>query len=512
MKASQKGRLRLALAATVAATVMTTGCSAVGTGDDADGNDVLTIANSGELVSFDTAQAADGLLIQYYQPVFDSLLRRAPDGTVEANLATDWTYSEDFTELTLTLRDDVTFTDGSAFTAEVAVANIQHQIDANGVNASAVATIEGLSAPNDTTLVIDLTTPDPGLVDALAVTVGLMASADSLSADDFETNPIGSGPYLLDSDDTVAGDTYTYTANPDYWNPDAVKFDEIVIKTITDATARLNAVKSGQVQGTPLDLTQFDDAESSGLVVQASRDDWLGLMIFDRDGSIVPAFADDRVRQAISYAIDRQAIVAAFRAGHGEPTTQVFNEDSAAFVAELDDEFPYDVDTAKALLAEAGYGDGFAITLPDFGEIYGSEIFAVVTEQLAAIGITVELETLPIPDLVQRTLTGQYAIGLTGGGLGTDWNTINSYFLENSLFNPFHSTDAQLDGYIDAIRTSQGDEQAASYQELNRFIVTEGWATPFFRGDQVYASTDDVEIELQFGNIVPYISNFSPAA
>ena len=316
-----RGRLAaLTLAAAVG--VALAGCSAGGT-DSADAPTTLTIANSAELPSFDPAQAADGLLVTDFQPVFDTLLRKVPDGSIEANLATEWLYNDNLTELTLTLRDDVTFTDGSEFTADVAIANIQHQIDAKGVNASAVASIEGLSAPDATALVIDLSLPDPGLIDALAVSVGVMASEKSLTAEDVATNPVGSGPYVLDLDNTVSGDTYTYTANPDYWNPDIVEFDVIVIKTMTDATARLNAVKSGQVQGTPLDLTQVEDAEGSGLNVQAARDDWLGLMVFDRAGAIVPALGDPQVREAISYAIDRQAIVDAFRADHGESTTQL---------------------------------------------------------------------------------------------------------------------------------------------------------------------------------------------
>lgn len=503
----------------LAAVLAVAGCSSSSSassessgGGSAGLSQTLTIANSGELTSFDPANVVDGLLVQYFQPVFDTLMRKDPDGTIVPMLATAWTYNDDLTELTLTLRDDVTFSDGTKFDADAAVANLQHQKDTQGPNSSSIASVDTITATDPTTVVLALSTPDPGLLEVLATTIGIMASPNSLTSADVATNPVGSGPYTLVKDETVAGDTYTYQANPNYWDKDLVKYDTIVIKTMTDATARINAIKSGQVQGAPLDLTQNDEAVAAGLTVQASRDDWSGLMIYDRAGTIVPALGDQRVRQAIAYAIDSDALIAAFRAGHAEATDQIFNTESGAYLADLDDAFPYDVDKAKQLMAQAGYGDGFTVTIPDLSSLFGSELFAAVQQQLAAIGITVQLDSLPIPELVQRSLSGQYAMALTGGGMGTDWNTVNSFFLPSSLFNPLHSTDPTLDGLIETIRTTTGDEQKKAYQELNAFIVDQQWATPFYRDDQIYATTDDVQVDLQFGNIVPYIYNYSPTS
>lgn len=509
-------RLTAAFALVTVATLTAAGCSSSSASsssesDSASASQTLTIANSGELTSFDPAQAVDGLLVNYFQPVFDTLMRKQPDGTVVPMLATKWAYNDDLTELTLTLRDDVTFTDGTKFDADAAVANLQHQKDTDGPNSSSIASVDTITATDPTTVVLKLSTPDPGLLDALATTIGIMASPTSLTSADLATNPVGSGPYTLVADETVAGDTYTYQANPNYWDKDLIKYGTIVIKTMTDATARINAIKSGQVQGTPLDLTQNDEATAaSGVTVQSSRDDWSGLMIYDRAGTIVPALGDQRVRQAIAYAIDSDSLIAAFRAGHAEATDQIFNTESQAYVADLDDAFPYDVAKAKELMAEAGYADGFTVTIPDLSSLFGSELFAAVQQQLAAIGVTVQLDSLPIPELVQRSLSGQYAMALTGGGMGTDWNTVNSFFLPTSLFNPLHSTDPTLDALIQTIRTTTGDEQAAAYQKLNEFIVDQQWATPFYRDDQIYASTDDVQVQLQYGNIVPYIYNYSP--
>lgn len=515
IKRMRRGVVALAVAAVVALTAA--GCSGSGGGGSTDSSgtptETLTIANSGELTSFDPAQAVDGLLVVYFQPVFDTLIRKKPDGSLEPMLADKWTYSEDLKTLTLNLHSGVTFTDGEKFDADAAVANLQHQKDTQGPNSGSVASISSIKASDASTVVITLTEPDPGLLDALATTVGIMASPTSLTAKDLATAPVGTGPYVLDATDTVAGDTYTYTLSKDYWNKDLQKFSKIVIKTMTDATARLNAIKAGEVQGTPLDLTQYDEAKAaSGVKVQTKRDDWLGISIYDRSGTIVPALGDVRVRQAMAYAIDSESLIAAFRKDHADATDQVFNPDGEAFVKDLDGAYPYDVAKAKQLLSEAGYANGFEVTIPDLSPLFGSEIFAAVIQQLAEVGITVKLDTKGIPDLVQGSLAGKYAMAIAGGGMGSDWSVISTNYLPTSLFNPLHSEDPKLNEALAAVRTTTGDDQKTAYQDVNKFLVENAWAVPFFRDDTVYANTDDVTAELQFGNLVPYIYNYSPAS
>ena len=188
----------------------------------------------------------------YYQAVFDTLLLATPEGTIEPWLATEWSYNEDNTVLTLTLRDDVTFTDGSQLTGDVVVKNLQRFKDGTSPDAGYFAGVASFEAPDDTTVVITLSAPDPAMLNYLTRDPGLVGAEASLDSADVATTPIGSGPYILDTAATVTGTTYAYTKNPDYWNPDVQHYDNLVINVLADPTAALNAIKAGEANGVKL--------------------------------------------------------------------------------------------------------------------------------------------------------------------------------------------------------------------------------------------------------------------
>ncbi|WP_159501502.1 ABC transporter substrate-binding protein [Microbacterium sp. 18062] len=493
----------------ISAALALSGCSGSPSGDSTTGT--LTIANPSTLATFDPAQVTTGSLDQYLQPVYDTLLRRTPDLELVPMLATEWTYDDALTTLSLELRTGVAFTDGTDFDADAVVANLVRTRDANGPQSASLASVDTVTAVDADTVEVHLTEPDPGLLDALAGTAGSIVSPEALDSDTLSTAPVGTGPFVLDTASTTTGDTYTYTANPDYWDPELVPYDTIVIKTLEDVTARMNAIQSGQVQATMAEIPQIAAAESAGLTVQTQLLNFTGLVIFDREGALVPALGDARVRRAINHAIDGDALLTALRDGRGVVTSQLFGEDSEAFVADLDDEYPFDPARARELLAEAGYADGFDITLPDFSAIFGESLFATVTEQLQAVGITVTLESLPIPDMIGKTMSGGYAVTLNSNFQGTAWQTLSQYVLPTAAFNPFHSTDDTVASLIDTVRTTTGDDQNAAYQKLNEHIVEDAWAAPFFREQGVYLSTDAVEVTLQPQTQVPSIYDFAPA-
>lgn len=473
----------------------------------------LTIANSAGLQSFDTTEADDGLLIQYYQPVFDALLRKDPTGKIIPFLATEYSYDSALTTLTLKLRTDVTFSDGAKFDADAAVANIEHQLAGKGPNASRVASIASVKASDASTLVITLKAPDPGMLDSLATGVGMMASPASLTAADVKTNPIGSGPYTLDTKATVPGDTYVYVANPKYWAKDLQKFAGITIKTMTDIVPRLNALKSGQVQGAPLDLGQYNEAKAvSGLNLQVKMDDWAGIQLIDRTGKVVPALGNVKVRQAINYALDQKGLIEAFRPnGTGQQTYQLYSPDGAAYVKELDSAYSYDVAKAKALMAEAGFANGFELTVPDMSGNFGKDFYATIIEELAAIGIKVKLETgLAFPDMIKKIMGGSYGMLIAGGPIGTDWYDSFNYW-GPGFFNALHTEDATVTKLLGTISTTTGDAQKKAYQELNTYVVQNAWMAPAFRDGTLYANAADITVTVQYANIVPYIYNYSPA-
>ncbi|TXK16393.1 ABC transporter substrate-binding protein [Homoserinibacter sp. GY 40078] len=495
----------IALAAIVALTA--TGCSSSPESEAAPTGGTLTIGAALDAASWDPADAEFGNRLQYMQPVYDSLLHIDENLEITPWLASAFTYDDAKTALTLTLRDDVEFSDGEAFDADVAKANLEHFQSGTGQNSITLAAVESVEVTGDYEIVLHLSAPDPALLRNLALVAGMQASPAVLDDESLATTPVGSGPYVLDADQTTTGSQYVYTRNADYWNTDAFPFDEIVIKPLTDLTARLNALKSGEIDATLADAKSMAEAESSGLTAQTMLGDWQGLFIVDRAGEIVPALADARVRQAMQYAIDGAGLLQAVRLGQGEVTTQIFNPSSLAYDPDLDSAYSYDPDKARALLAEAGYADGFTITMPEFAGF--TDITTVAYQQLRDIGIDVQTETVAPDQLISALLAGKYAAFPFSWGSSDAWQDILKLVKPDAPWNMLHSSTPELDALISAAQTSG---EAADFQAVSAYLVDQAWFAPWYVQNNVYLTGPDVTVAMQPQNVVPYIWNYAPAA
>lgn len=501
---------RAGIAAIAAAALLLTGCAG---GEPSAGSSggTLTIANLAEPTSFDPAHAQEGYFMAYYQAVYDSLLRRTPTGELEPMLATDWSYNDDNTVLTLNLRSDVTFTDGAAFDAAAAKANLEHFMTAGGTQGSTMNGVTSVDVVDDDTITLTLSAPDPALLIYLSNAAGLMASPDALDDPELATTPVGSGPYTLDTANTQAGSQYTFVKRDDYWSPDLQQYDEIVIKYMPDPTARINALISGQIQGAPLDAKTATQADAAGLIEHAQPMDWRGLVIADRDGAITPALADERVRQAINYALDGPSMLESIEGGRGELTSQIFGVTSTAYVEELDTAYSYDPERARELLAEAGYPDGFTFDLPTI-DVLDPSLWPVLQQQLGDVGITVNLVPVPASDYIVQITGNRFPIFYMSLFEPPTWVTVNQAISPVSLFNPYHTQRDEVDRLMTEIQTAPDAEaEKGPAQELNRYIVEQAWFAPVYRPDNLFYTNDSVEVDLQTQQAYPSIYNFSPA-
>ncbi|HWV49744.1 MAG TPA: ABC transporter substrate-binding protein [Microbacterium sp.] len=501
-----------ATAATIAiAALALTGCAAgtEDTGDGAQGGGTLTLGAITPPTTFDPAGAEWGNRAPFYQAVFDTLLLATPEGTIEPWLATEWSYNEDSTELTLTLRDDVTFTDGSDLTAQVVVDNLQRFKDGTSPDANYFAGVSNLAAPDDTTVVITLAAPDPAFLNYLTRDPGLVASGESLANDDLATNPIGSGPYVLDTAATVTGTSYTYTKNPDYWNPDVQHYDGLVINVLADATASVNAIKAGEANGVKLASNDnLTEVEAAGWTINANELDFQGLLLLDRAGTMNPALADVKVRQALNYAFDREGLLQALQLGNGTVTTQVFPEGSEAYDESLDDYYTYDPDKAKELLAEAGYADGFTLEMPS-STLLGAATYTLIEQQLADIGVTASY-TDPGNNFIADLLAPKYPASFMALEQNPDWQLIQFMIAPTAIFNPFGYSDPQVDEYIQQIQFGDEATQASVAKELNAYLVEQAWFAPFYRVQGSFATDANTTVEMLPTNAYPAIYDFVP--
>jgi peptide/nickel transport system substrate-binding protein len=504
--------LKLAAFAAGAA-VLLSGCAAGGSTPAAGGSaaqrGTLTLGAVADIPSWDPSQAHVGHALQPYQAAYDSLLLREPDGKLSPMLATKWEYDESLTKMTMDLRTDVTFSDGEKFDPEAAKANLEGFAAANGRQAAQAKALQSVNVVDEDTIEISLSAPDPAFEYYLSQALGLMGSPKALGSDGIAADPVGTGPYVMDPKASVVGSQYTFTARDDYWNKDLQKFDSIVFKVLTDNTARTNAIVSGQVDATLVDARSAAQVEGAGRTLSDNQVDWAGLLLLDRDGKLNPALGDVKVRQAINFALDRKSILEQFQLGHGTVTNQVFGPDSGAYVDELDKTYPYDPKKAKALLAEAGYADGFELHIPSFTGL--ESLIAILTQQFADVGITLTSETVPPANIVSDIASAKYPAAFFFLFQGEPWVAINQLISTDALYNSFDSTTPELQTMIEAVRTG-GDESDERAQEVNRYVTENAWFAPLFRVDQMfYIDAKKITSTPQTQQAVPSIYNFAPA-
>ncbi|MFL6813824.1 MAG: ABC transporter substrate-binding protein, partial [Bradyrhizobium sp.] len=252
--------------------------------------------------------------------LFDTLTYLDDKGVPQPKLAVSWDHSDDFKTWTFKLRPGVKFHDGTPFTAEAAKANFDRQKDpANKCRcAFYIAGIRDVQAPDELTLVYNLNDPSVNLPAILTVPSSNNAiqspTAWKTKGDDYNRNPVGTGPYILKS--WTAGDRIVLEKNPEYWNKGHPYLDRIVLKPLPDAQSRFASLQSGEA-----DII-WDDETDADNIQRAQKDPKLMVHTYAGSGAAVAAFNtkvapfdDLRVRQALVMAIDRKKMSQALTNG-----------------------------------------------------------------------------------------------------------------------------------------------------------------------------------------------------
>jgi peptide/nickel transport system substrate-binding protein len=325
--------------------------------------------------------------------IFEPLLRSDGKGGVVPWLAEKYSIADDFSSITFTLRQDVKFTDGSALNAEVAKWCLDNAIEAGkGTYWKSVEIVDNytvrinLSQWNHTVL--------SGLGDNMAT---WMVSYEAFKAHDkdwMRMNPVGTGPFKFES--FTADSNYKVVRNDNYWGKDAQKrqlpyLEGITYMFSTDISTRSALMLSGEADVMSAEPDkQASDMEAAGLRyvtnVHANM-----VIIFDTANHDSP-FANKGVREALEYAIDREAIATGYSYGYWKAPYQLAAQDTGA--AALDPNYVgrrYDPDKAKQLLTDAGYPNGFSCTLLVI-PVLDSDILVAIQSNLSKVNITMTLQ------------------------------------------------------------------------------------------------------------------------
>ncbi|MDR0562244.1 MAG: ABC transporter substrate-binding protein [Spirochaetaceae bacterium] len=324
------------------------------------------------------SNTADGRSILFN--VFEGLVKPAPDGSLQPAIAERYSVEQNGLVYTFTLRLGVRFHDGSAVTPEDVAFSLNTAMTAGFSGFNRIEKVETIS---ERSVRITLKTPDLEFLPYLAIGIAPKHNPDR------EKNPIGTGPFSIASYDTQR--SLVLVKNPAYWQEGLPYLDKVTYVFVADQDALLlslqgNAVDTAQVPGSlvdQLDPNRFDILPNPSNAVQ--------LLALNNK---VPPLNDIRVRQAINYAVDVPRIIDAAFYGRGEPSgSPLIPGLSKYYDQTLKNPYPGDIQKAKALLAEAGYAQGFplVITIPSNYSIH-IDTGQVLVNQLERIGITATIK------------------------------------------------------------------------------------------------------------------------
>ena len=399
--------------------------------------------------------------------VFEGLMKPTPDGDLTPAIAESYTVSEDRKTYTFTLRKGVKFHNGDTVTAEDVIWSIERCAAATEtgiVQVEAFSVIEAIEAPDERTVTITISEPSNEFISYMTTAV-LPADYDQQ-----DTAPVGTGPFKFVS--RTAQDSVVLEKFGEYWGTPAY-LDKVTLKIIENADSLMMSLQSGAIDlCSHLTSTQvaqlggdFDVAEGTMNLVQA-------LYLNNAE----KPFDDVRVRQALCYAVDKQEIIDLAFDGYGSPVgSSMYPAFGKYFDDSLTNYYTKDVEKAKSLLAEAGYPDGFdmTITVPSNYKPH-MDTAEVLAQQLAQIGVNATIEPIEWESWVSDVYAGRQFQSTV---VGVDASTMTA----RALLERFTSTygknfinynNADYDALFQQVLTTYDDEaQTALYKDMERNLT-----------------------------------------
>jgi peptide/nickel transport system substrate-binding protein len=512
------------LAAVAASALALSACTAPGgsggTGGDAADTSVLVIGLDSDqaALGYDPLRYGSGQRM-FFEGVYDSLFLLDEEGQVVPDLVTNFEYNEDQTQLTLDLDTGAEFADGSTVTADLVKQNLDFRGDPDlsaysGFAEGGEQEISEVTVVDDDTVTLTFAAPQPGFEANLVLPAGaIVGPAGVADRSSLDATADGSGPLEVDTDATIKGNSYLLVKKEDHTDVDAYPYDSYEFRPILDPQARVNAAISGEVDLAFITSATQEQVEAAGVGLVANGGVIQNLLPFDKNGSLAPQFGDPRVWKALSIAIDREAYVAAVHPGD-IPTANALPAESPGYIPELEDEYAYDPEGAKELLAEAGYPDGFAF---DFTISQQSQRdLEALQPYWAEIGVDVSLKNASSTEEIFAAVQTQPL----GGPIALTWtNPPGNVFGVLFGFANFHGAEnaeiqAAAGAYGAAAGSGDEDAQAAALTDLNAAIVESGWLLPLFEQLSPWAYNEAVLEEPTFPGTdsFPILSALQPAS
>ncbi|BCH23849.1 ABC transporter substrate-binding protein [Mesorhizobium sp. L-8-3] len=462
--------------------------------------DTLTIAFNVNLPSFDPTvgpSAVNPTIQAIYQSVFDQFIGQAPDLSFKPGLLAEWGWNEDKTKVWMTVREGVTWHDGSPFTAEDVVWSLDRAAkQETGNPIQFIWSTAGNYQIEGNKITGDVIRFEPTYFKWMAFLTGYVlpkAYYEKVGAEGFEKKPIGTGPYMFDA---YEGNAFLrLKANPNYFGGKP-PFETVVFKFIPDATSRVAEIESGSSDIT-LDIPyeEFDRLKSaSGLAGVATPITDIGMIFINN----VDVMLDKNVRLAAHHAIDKKAIVDRLLRGYGVPIDTLEAPEYAAYDASI--VVGYDPEKAKELLEASGYSTDepvkFAIQTTRGLKPKDYEMIQAVVGMWRKVGIEAEIEVYEIAKHYELRAADQLAPAAFynwGNSIG-DPTTSTGFAMFGPSPHSVWNTD-DLDGMIGPLWGEKDEEKRiAGWKAVSKYIAENGYVIPLLQYVQPIVYKSDLKV------------------
>ncbi len=462
------------------------------------GQNTLIYGRGGDSVSLDPANVTDGESIKVTKNIYDTLIDYQ-DGNTELipALAEDWESSKDGLVWTFHLRKDVKFHDGTSFNADAVVFNFNRWMDKDnayhqgdfpyygymfgGYKGDEGHVIKEAIAIDEHTVEIHLNFPQGPFLSNLAMPPFAIASPAAIEkyGETLGEHPVGTGPFVFK--EWVRNDKVVLEKNKDYWMKGYPILDQLIFKSIPDNSARFITMQSGEID--LMDGVNPDDVtlakENPDLQVWLRPSMNVGYLAFNTEKA---PFDNVKIRQALSMAVNKQALIDAFYNGLAEPAKNPLPPSLWGYNNDIVD-YEYNLEKAKQLLAEAGYPDGFTtdfwyMPVPRPYIPQGKKIAETMQSDFEKIGVTVNLVTEEWAPYLEKTGNGEHTMALLGwtGDNGDPDNFLYVLLDKDNAKGPdagniaFYKNDELHELLIKAQQSGNIDERTKLYEKAQEII------------------------------------------
>lgn len=458
------------------------------------GNKVFVFARGGDSVSLDPSGVTDSESENVSQSMLETLVTFAEgETTVAPMLAEEWMESDDGLTYTFNLREGVKFHDGTEFNAEAVVYNFERWKNADdaekfpmygtvfgGFEGDETHILESIKALDEKTVEVKLNQVKPTFLKDLALTPFSISSPEAIEkfGDDYGSNPVGTGPFVFK--EWIRNDRVVMDKNEAYWLEGYPKLDQVIIRSIPDNSARLNALISGEVDMidgvAPENIQQVEDDENLQVMSRPPLNlGYLGMTVTREP------FDNKLVRQALNHAVDKEAMIEGLFAGQAEPAKNPIPPAVEGYNDDIEP-YAYDPEKAKQLLAEAGYPNGFEMELwampvprpymPD-----ANKVAEFLQKSFAEIGVAAEIVTFEWATYLDKAKAGEadaFILGWTGTNGDAD-DFIYSLWHEDNIgsLNSTQYANEELNQVLEEARTITDQEKRIELYKQAQEIMHE---------------------------------------